>query len=637
MSINFSPEGQDTNDAKELATALSKIKVGIPSTFGGVMHSEDNANVVFDTFNIHAPPDITPNTRIIAVLGIPQEDSTKRANEWFISDFFAFWNLFQGVTIRPQHWLHCLDFEQLVQGEKVYLHGNPYKERKVVLDHKILQKAYQGKDAIRQVPPSQPHMLLKEFKDTVKAECKSAAATGHNVLLLMFGHGDPDNYGIHLGGKSTLFTPKLLKFLLKGISVSVTMLTTQCFGGGWSCSPHVNLTTMTAAGTTKDSKSWRYSGSTGRACGSMFATAIINKLIEHPATGDPLGTEDDEGNGGPADWTKDQHESYASFSQAVYESLLRGVDRRGLEHHITFSAQDDAWSMCWGPRTGIPLENFRQRWQELPTFPADKTLHPGDPFNRDPLVTDAQRQEYQDLWKAEKARRLAEPTVIMPSAPSESTGSILGKRKMSGCYGGTLDGLIRTVKTLAGDYLRSNPGMDDSSLSGALHYDIGKILADQEKDQSVVEETLRIIQYRMEHQSTADRYLELMNIPAPHDTKCCEFDTRFLIDEVPDPKYEAIKDMIYDGHLLFPHPEKGQGHAFTKGIEYLIIAFHVAKSDQEVVMEKLQALKAQVEAEVEQNKTFVKRDPEVARKRHKVFKAFGLGIMSPRKRQSVEP
>ncbi|KAL8636366.1 MAG: hypothetical protein Q9226_009264 [Calogaya cf. arnoldii] len=375
QGLNFSPEGNDTNDDQELAKHLEKFKLRFPATYGGFMQDDSNPEVTFNSFNTHTPPDITPNTRIVAVLGITQKEAVMPASMWFISDFFAFWNLFKGLTT-IQHWLHCVDLTPLVDQNTQYLHGNPYKPRKVVLDHKILkgaQSAESGNTPIRQCKET---LLLSTFRDTIKAECTAAAAAAENVLVMMFGHGDEPTYGIYLGGrgKAHLFRPSTLKRQMGNLNVNLAMLTTQCFGGGWACTPKLNLTTMTAGGKKKPSKAWRYSGSWGRACGSMFATAIINTLTNHPVTEQPLGTlmnDEDE-----LEWTGDQHDSYAQFSKAVYESLLRDVDKRGLEHEITFSAQDDAWSMCWGQRSGISPGGFR--------VPLERTQRPSRGRNSAP-------------------------------------------------------------------------------------------------------------------------------------------------------------------------------------------------------------------------------------------------------------
>ncbi|KAL8847978.1 MAG: hypothetical protein Q9221_006994 [Calogaya cf. arnoldii] len=193
----------------------------------------------------------------------------------------------------------------------------------------------------------------------------------------------------------------------------------------------------------------------------------------------------------------------------------------------------------------------------------------------------------------------------------------------------SIEGAISTVKTVGANYLRTDPGGEDTANSGNLHYYIGRIISDEEKDQAIVEEQLRIIQFRMQQLDAADRYLEIIGIPAPNGLSYCEFDTRNVHSMVPHEKHEWIKDQIYEGDLLFPHPTEEQGYQLTKGPRYLNIAFHSAKTGDGEIVEELNDLKEIIEAEVEQQKILLKRDPEVMSKRQKLFKAFNLGVMSP--------
>ena len=59
----------------------------------------------------------------------PQEDG------WLLSDFYLFHHLLDGVC-QTQVWYTCLDPHLLIEKYKEYAHGNPYQERRVVLDAK---------------------------------------------------------------------------------------------------------------------------------------------------------------------------------------------------------------------------------------------------------------------------------------------------------------------------------------------------------------------------------------------------------------------------------------------------------------------------------------------------------------------
>ena len=69
-----------------------------------------------------------------------------------------------------------------------------------------------------------------------------------------------------------------------------------------------------------------------------------------------------------------------------------------------------------------------------------------------------------------------------------------------------------------------------------------------------------------------------------------EFDTRSVHSTVPNKKYKWIKEQIYEQDLLLPYPTEGQGYQLTKGSQYLIIAFHLAKTGDDKIVEKLNDL-----------------------------------------------
>ncbi|KAL8941742.1 MAG: hypothetical protein Q9216_002070 [Gyalolechia sp. 2 TL-2023] len=624
-------------DPQAPAAALPNSTGAKSRIFEGQLHDPIRDGKIFESFNIHTPPDIKPTTRVVGVLGVHPEQLAARKDEWFLSDFFAFWHLFEGMTI-TQTWYHCLNLPALVKANQRYLHGNPYKNRKVVLDEKLLKKAqHESKHPVVMIKPQD---LLSKFKATVKDECEAAAAAGENVLILMFGHGDEKNYGIHFGSlqSASTFSTKSLRDMTQGLNVPITVVTSQCYGGGWACTPDLNLTTRTAAGKEKESISWRFSGSIGRACGSMFATTIINQLTQNPETGRQLITGGDDADN-DEEMTDDQYATWQEFCQTTYTCLLEDVDHLGFTHELAFSARDDAWELCWSDRSGIPLQNYQDRWNDLPDWPADETSHPGDPFNRDPRVTEEQKAEYRQLFaqhKLNEAQDKGKGKTKAITAPMEALGSLLGKRKSSALYGGTLDGLIGTVKVLGADYLRSYPGNNETGNSGALHYDIQMIIDDQQKNEEIVEQTLRIIQFRMEQQAAADRYVRLLDLPLPADGKiCCEFDTAEVPRKVPFEKYRGILEMIWEGDVLFPHPADGQGWNFDKGPRYLVAAFHTAALDRNTIGTMLNALRRSIEMGSKLNRQLIKRSETVQGKRQKLFHSFRVGVISPKKRRSI--
>jgi hypothetical protein len=611
----LSREEEDPNGSHELRKSLAKLQIGKPETSGGHFRDPSNKKITYKRFNTHTPPDVTHKTRIIAILGIDPAKAAPNKDGWLVSDFLAFWHLLHGMT-EKQSWFHALDLEALVKAHTEYLHGNPYKSRKVVLNDKILERVQSGPHVPEKIKFGQNNMkrtFLKQLKD----DCQAAEKAGENVLLLMFGHGDRDANGIVLGeGYAKELKLKEFRSALSKSTAKVTLLTTHCYAGGWTCDPDLNISAMTAAGPKRPSHSWRFSGSCGRACESMFATTVIEKLMRDSSAKNQK-LDDPE--------TDEQEESIAELSRVVYEILLSDVDRRGFLHDMTFRAEDDAWSMCWRERTGIPLGNFEERWNQLPDHVPDETLpklHLGDPFNRDPHVTAEQRADYikaDELDLKENPPKDTRPIF----GRYEAVGSALGKRKPSTLFGGSLESMIRLASVKGTEYLNCYKGHDDTSDDGPLHNNIRLIQAGHVTAQSSIEWVLNAIEYRMNQMTTADRYLKLMDVPAPNGEQCHEYDTNKVLEQVGERKHSSIERTIFDQRILFPRPMEQQGERFYKGSDYLIAAFHHAKMPKDAVTAKLEELTAFLDGELELEAEALKGNPEVRRKRQRVYHAFG--------------
>ena len=618
-------------DPGMLSKTLNKISINDPTTFGGKFKDPSKNTKQHERFTTHTPPDITNKTRIIAVCGLKKVEP--HVDGWFLSDFFAFWHLFQGLT-ESQYWLYTADLDTAVKTHKEYLHGNPFKDRKVVLDADILDRARNGPQPITH---ARSVLLREKFRSKIRSECRAAEKDKGNVLILIFAHGFLHDYGVEIGTGRKL-TVHHFRNIVKEFNVPITLLSTACYSGGWACSPELNISAITAAGPDLPSRSWTKSHSLGRYAGSMFATAIIEKLKTIGNTNKILGEtdEDDDDDGEQKSPTDQQYENMAEFDGSCYESLLRDTDRRGYEHEMAFSAEDDAWEMCWSQRTGIPLADYEKRWNDLRTYPFDpRWLHPGDPFNRDPHITADQEAEFIELRDERNEELKRKGKNATTSTVFERVGNTPQKRKTSGMYGGTVQGLTSMVISLGADYLNSYKGNDDAGNDLALHGAIHNIQAGLVGNVKIIEQTLRALEYRMSTMSMADKYLEDMVVPAPSNQSCFEFDVRNVSKKVGQDKYLSIIQMICDRKVLFPEPLEHQGRVFYKGHIYLVVAFHEANTSKAEVEEKLDALAEKVDEELELQKDIVKRDPDVSAKRQKLFGSFGFhGNISPVKRRS---
>ncbi|KAL8663085.1 MAG: hypothetical protein Q9202_004122 [Teloschistes flavicans] len=595
---------------------------GIPPLPPSSQSSTGTSGTKAPSFTMHIPPDVTKDTRIVAVCGINPKWASPRDDGWFFSDFCAFWHLLNGLTT-SQTWLHSLHLDKCLNEYDRYIHGNPFGERREVLNRDILEQMKNSMHAPQRVPGTD---ILERFRETVFAECKEAHENKSNVLVLMFGHGDFGKNGIEIGVHSikTLRLMTMIKELTIYSDARITILSTACFSGGWSVIPDLRpiASTMMAAVQDTPSRSWNYSYSFGRASGSMFATAVIDKLTSL-GDGQTLYEAADEEETPPAAQADRQQESYGEFCSTIYEILLKGVDRRGLEHGITFSAQDDNWSSLFSQRVGIPIADFQTRWSALPR-------HPGRWTNRDSNVTAQRTQEDPEIRSKAKA-------TSAEGMPWEAEGSILEKRTFSGLYGGEPTGLIRQVCVVGRQYLESYRGFDDTGDDGSLHNLIRRIISGRETDADAAERAWTAIHYRMEQMSTADYYLTYLQLPPPDDLQCSSFDTTQLDKKMPRDKLYTIMRMAWDEHpVLFPGPTAAQGRPFRKGLQYLAYAFHAADLSKDEVQAKLTKLDRIVSAKIEEHKEEVKRDRDIRSQRQRLFGLFGkvVASVSPSKRRS---
>lgn len=188
------------NKREELDHMLARLNLAgqemRPSTFGGLFNSPTNEPLTYERLATHVPPDVPKNTRILAFLGIGQDTALPDTDGWFLSDFFAFYHLFQGLTPH-QTWLHALDLESLLESCKRYLHGSPYGKRKVVLDAKILQKIKDGKShPLTRVKHCSLWIKVQAF---LKEHLKEASKNKQNLLVMIFGHGEKGTYDFGVG------------------------------------------------------------------------------------------------------------------------------------------------------------------------------------------------------------------------------------------------------------------------------------------------------------------------------------------------------------------------------------------------------------------------------------------------------
>jgi hypothetical protein len=642
----------DLNDPDKLSQAIARMNIRANYRTGERdFRLPNHDGLIFQYAPSCVPPDVPPNTRIVAVCCIPQEDASPNVDGWFVSDFMAMYHLFQGLT-EHQTWMHVLDLEKLVTQDSEYLHGNPYGNRKIVLDASILAKIGPGKPMRAFTTPTQRAHLDRDFKNEVARQCKEAEKNNDPVLIMIFTHGH-DSFRFAFPGRSKLLWLKpetLVKSLNVNKGVKVGLITTACYSGGWVAKvdlkkPNLplNITSMTAAGEEQKSRSWRWSASIGRYCGSMFVSALVETLTRDSRTQKPLRqmVEGEEGDSDGDILTDDQDMSLAEFDRTLYLTLL-DLDRRGYEHNITFTAQNNSWSENFEGRVGIPLGALQDRWSSLKNWPASPTLHPGDHLNRDPHVSQEKREEFiryfkeyrnSGAWKKPIDRLLEREGVA-----NKRTLSLMMRGSRS------LESWVRRRIQL---YRKSNPGEDDLGGNqglGTLMREAENYGQDGTASVETLDRTLRIIDYRLEVMRMADNYVEALGIDGPGKKCCAEWNREEWVAENGNHKNPSLFQVSciisnVDHFKLFPIPSKGLGPEYGKGYSYVKAALFCAAKYQnwslDRVNEALEELIQQVKEELVATKEIVKDLAEIKSKRQKVAEAFKrtLRDLSPMRSQ----
>lgn len=312
------------------------------------------------SFATACPPDVGPRTRLIAVCGITDDydQASPTKDGWFFSDFYLFHYLFShphGPT-PSQIWMTSEKPEDLVRKYTEYAHGDPKGERRVVLDQNTMPGIEQT-DSLRVVSRKD---LLERFLSTLREQSLLAKNENQHLVVLVFGHGDPETFGVALGGdEPNLKIEDVQRALQPG--TPVTLFMTSCYSGGWIVKPNamtckpINATGITGAGPHAESQSWPVSSSIGRACGSMITSAILQTSIAIEESQETAEIRQDP--------------TYISFARSIYDSYKR-LDRFADEQAIHFSAQDDQWGLHFKRRSGIPLSQLKSRWESLRSVPA---------------------------------------------------------------------------------------------------------------------------------------------------------------------------------------------------------------------------------------------------------------------------
>ncbi|EFR01091.1 hypothetical protein MGYG_04095 [Nannizzia gypsea CBS 118893] len=470
-------------------------------------------------FKISCPPDISPTSRVVAVCGVTDYDgqASPSVDGWFFSDFYLFHHLLSPmhVTTQAQVWLTAESPESLVQKYGEYAHGDPRKERRVVLDKDTLGSIERAGN-IRVVPST---ILLERFLATVREQSRIAAQHNEQLIVLIFGHGDQDTHGICLGQvKEEAYEPQLL-FIndfhrATTAEAKVTLFTTACYSGGWLVQPickkstGLNVTGITGSGIKQETRSWSLSRSVGRACGSSIASAIVQSVV---------GIEDE----GQERMNVLTHPTYMGLAASIFKTVSN-IHSLADQQGIHFYSQNDEWEMHFGRRTGFSLEYFREGWSSLRPIPPSGTKSPGD---NDPTCTSTSR-----------------------------TGSI-----------------NRQLSIRAREYLSSKPGADNLGGNVAFHAQLRKFIRGElDASSNLIPKLLDTVLYRLVLLQEANEYVQAMGIEFPNIFGYDVDKWKATNDEQKKNRWIFWEEVRMA--RLFDPPLPGLGYHYSKPLIYLSLA-----------------------------------------------------------------
>ena len=344
--------------------AFSGISTALVGACCGELDARTNL-----AFTSSTPPVVQPNTRIIALCGFRDwyTQAAPKSEGCLYSDFYLFYNLFRGLGA-AQRWLTCDNPDFLAAKHGQYTHGEANGDRRVVLDKGMVASGLKIGGDIRVIPPKD---LLQSFISYFASECQAAAENNQPILLLVFGHGELKISGVAVGGVGNpRSAPRLrsehLKLAMQGLNITISLLTSTHFSGGWLIQPNINPISQPSV--SDITKSHLREANLGSAYhGSVWTTSVMDLLIElenekASKSSSNSTVNDSAESGGDGDTEKF---AYAGLAQAIITALRMGFGSRG-PHQVSFAARDDWWAEEWRQSSGISLARFREQWELLP-------------------------------------------------------------------------------------------------------------------------------------------------------------------------------------------------------------------------------------------------------------------------------
>ena len=539
------------------------------------------------------PPDVSPRTRVIAVLGVDEPSSNDNfaspslGDGWMISDFYLWMHVLAGMG-KTQEWMTCLEPAYLVNKycledkttmEKYeedelkpvqtrwstgFVHGDPFEDRVVVLDEELLPSVQ------RKVTVAPHGIELRDFfLGRLESTLASAEAAGDPVLMMAFAHGDYDRGGLVLGGdptcaehaSDTLDRDKVASVLAKHPTVKMSMFMTSCFSGHWvetTAFRGQQMTVLAAAKSDEESFGFAWSHSQ-RHGGGVFSAATLSELLNEPIEM-------------PPDANTDTSREYMELTTAILAEMLRlclPVNIPAYGSTPVFTDAEGKTEKFW-KRTGYELHNYMRNYQKLRKIAASDP-HP----KRNRKKFDANFIDDKDPDVVAWHER--HPGVFDPEFPEATAG-----------YGGSRRGLDSksNLKFLIRAFLNTRPGPEEQDHRLMLRAIRAFINGRMDSQRQLI--LRQQIIGRLHLNECANQYahaLELCDMPpiekwTPDDSVNSgmeQFET-----------FRLWTRLVVDSHLL--PAEKLPGPYYRKPAQYLAWAMIKAEKNEAELKEALEAI-----------------------------------------------
>ena len=400
--------------------------------------------------------------------------------------------------------------------------------------------------------------LLEDFIRTFRSECKIAVEKRQSILLVVFGHGDVKTHGIGIGGDKPNKVPRLLishiVAAIKNLDLSVTIMLTSCYSGGWVYQPSLNISALTAAGPKSPSHAWD-SSIGGRSHGSVYATAVRQAFTKME---DQKATQINPNTTYTVEEDFDESSTFAELTNVIHETLLYDVDLDGSRHGIKFAAQERR------QRSGIQLGAFEARWEKLKQLP-----------------TQSGRQSIGP----NKTGGLEDINTL--SLGEENAKGPYGTHRKLNKYQAQL-----AIQDLCRTYMSSYPGANTAGGNRTTHKHAVQLAQGEKLATYLIAELQSVLSFRMEVMKLATEYKNILGL---NYIDCHEFDyeTWFRFKRAPQmqKKYEEYQHLVF-AKEVFPNPSPTQGLSYVKPLDYLAVAFVESGLSSNAVQEAIATILA---------------------------------------------